>query len=219
MIPVGRAAAARSAVRVVNAVDYPHASSALRCFALTAARLAHLLCGASITGITGRRLGGELFARATKGVASILASMPRTSKTGMPSVVSEGLHIAGNLCTGGDVQIDGRVEGDVQGRNITVGITGRVIGKIVADEAVISGSVSGGIVAHSVVLTCTAKVACSITQDRMSVEAGAQFAGMVERTDLRLPKPSRMNGENETVLIERVYWTRQKSNRWVQLEA
>jgi len=164
-------------------------------------------------------MGGELFARATKGFVDILASRPRTSKIGMPSIVSEGLHIAGNLFTGGDVQIDGRVEGDVQGRNITVGITGRVIGNIVADEAVISGSVSGGIVARSVVLTGTAKVACSIRQERMSVEAGAQIAGLVERPDLRLPKPSCMNGENEIVLIECVYWTCQKSNRWVPLEA
>ena len=160
-----------------------------------------------------------MFARAAQGFVGILASMPRASKIGLTSIVGENLHIAGNLTTGGDVQIDGCIEGDVQGRNITVGITGRVIGKIVADEAVISGSVSGGIVAHSVVLTGTAKVACSIRQERMSVEAGAQIAGLVERPELQLPKPSRMNGETEILLIDRVYWTRQKSNRWVPLEA
>lgn len=145
--------------------------------------------------------------------------MPRVSNIGMPSIISECLYIAGNLATSGDVRIDGRVEGDVQGRNITVGVTGRVIGKIVADKVVISGSVSGGIVARSVVLSGTAKVACSITQERMSVEAGAQIAGQIDRPGLLLPKPSRMNAGNEIVLIERVYWTRQKSNRWVPLEA
>jgi hypothetical protein len=53
----------------------------------------------------------------------------------------------------------------------------------------------------------------------LSVETGAQIAGLVEGPERLLPKSSRMNGETETVLIGRVYWTRQKCNRWVPLEA
>ncbi len=105
----------------------------------------------------------------------------RTSKTAMPSIVSEGLHIAGNLFSDGDVQVDGRVEGDVQGRNITVGAPGTVVGKIIADEAMISGAVNGEIRARAVVLTRTAKVASDITQESLSVEAGAVFEGTCRR--------------------------------------
>lgn len=106
---------------------------------------------------------------------------PRSTKTSMPSIVSEGLHIAGNLFSDGDVQVDGRVEGDVQGRNITVGATGTVVGKIIADEAMVSGAISGEIRARSVVLTRTAKVTSDITQESLSIEAGAQFEGTCRR--------------------------------------
>ncbi len=106
---------------------------------------------------------------------------PRTSKTSMPSIVSEGLHIAGNLFSDGDVQVDGRVEGDVQGRNITVGATGTVVGKIIADEAMISGAVNGEIRARAVVLTRTAKVASDLTQETISIESGAVFEGTCRR--------------------------------------
>jgi cytoskeletal protein CcmA (bactofilin family) len=111
----------------------------------------------------------------------IPAPKPRASKTSMPSIVSEGLHIAGNLFSDGDVQVDGRVEGDVQGRNITVGATGTVVGKIIADEAMISGAVNGEIRARNVVLTRTAKVASDITQESISIEAGAVFEGTCRR--------------------------------------
>jgi cytoskeletal protein CcmA (bactofilin family) len=111
----------------------------------------------------------------------IPAPKPRTSKTSMPSIVSEGLHIAGNLFSDGDVQVDGRVEGDVQGRNITVGATGTVVGKIIADEAMISGAVNGEIRARAVVLTRTAKVASDLTQESISIEAGAVFEGTCRR--------------------------------------
>ena len=111
----------------------------------------------------------------------IPAPKPRTSKTSMPSIVSEGLHIAGNLFSDGDVQVDGRVEGDVQGRNITVGATGTVVGKIIADEAMISGAVNGEIRARAVVLTRTAKVASDVTQESISIESGAVFEGTCRR--------------------------------------
>lgn len=165
-----------------------------------------------------------MFGRASRGVAETLAPRSRAAPL-VPSVVSEGLHIAGSLFAEGDVQIDGRIEGDVHGRTITVGVTGAVVGKIVADEAVISGTVSGGIMARSVVLTGTARVACDILQERMTMDAGAEFTGLVERPDRRLPKPSRMNGtnrehaEHEVVLIERVAWSRRADQRWVALEA
>jgi len=114
-------------------------------------------------------------------MVDIPAPKPRKTIATMPSIVSEGLHIAGNLFSDGDVQVDGRVEGDVQGRNITVGATGTVVGKIIADEAMISGAVNGEIRARAVVLTRTAKVASDVTQESLSIEAGAVFEGAIRR--------------------------------------
>ena len=151
-----------------------------------------------------------MFARASKSVAGLL--VPRNGAARAASVVGEGAEIAGSLFSDGDVRIDGRVDGNVSGRKVAVGVSGRVLGRIVADEALVSGSVSGGIAAHTVVLTATARVACDIVQECLTVEAGAQIAGLLERPDMRTPRPVPI--EPETILIERVVWTRRNGERW-----
>jgi cytoskeletal protein CcmA (bactofilin family) len=111
-----------------------------------------------------------------------MAPKPRTTgKSTMPSIVSEGLHVTGNLISDGDVQIDGSIQGDIQGKTLTVGSAGVVVGKITADEAVISGTVTGEIVARSIVLTRTARVQSDITQQTLTIEAGAEFEGRCKR--------------------------------------
>jgi cytoskeletal protein CcmA (bactofilin family) len=141
----------------------------------------------------------------------------RADGDGKPSVVGEGTRIAGDVMGEGDVQVEGWVDGDVSGRCVTVGVNGRVLGKIVAEAALVSGSVSGGIAAHTVVLTGTARVACDIVQERLTIEAGAQVAGVLERPDLRVARPEPEPREPDIVLIERVIWTRQNAERWVSL--
>ncbi len=126
---------------------------------------------------------------------------PRTGKTAMPSIVSEGLHISGNLFSDGDLQIDGRIEGDIQGRNVTVGATGTVMGKISADEAIVSGSVSGEIRARSIQLTRTAKVQSDLTQETLTIEAGALFEGTCRRAGSHAEKPLAGNGLSTSDLL------------------
>ena len=47
---------------------------------------------------------------------------PRPSKAAtMPSIVSAGLQVTGNLISDGDVQIEGTIEGDIRSRMLTVG--------------------------------------------------------------------------------------------------
>lgn len=159
---------------------------------------------------------GRLFARASKSVAGLIVARGSAAPA---SVVGEGAEIAGNLFSDGDVRVDGCVDGDVNGRKVAVGANGRVRGRIVADEAVISGTVSGGIAAQTVVLTATAKVACGIIQERLTVEAGAQVAGLVERPDMRAPRAAPLIDDHETMVMERVVWTRSRPERWVPRDA
>lgn len=160
-----------------------------------------------------------MLARASKSVLGLLVPASRGAADPRPSIVGDGTRVAGDIDGGGDVQIDGVVDGDVSGRCVTVGVHGRVLGKIVAESAVVSGCVSGGIAARTVVLTGTARVACDIVQESLTVEAGARVAGVLERPDLRVARPEPHRGEPEMVLIERVLWTRQKADRWVSLGA
>ncbi|MGI9386935.1 MAG: bactofilin family protein [Methyloligellaceae bacterium] len=108
---------------------------------------------------------------------------PRASKPGMPSIVSEGLHVTGNMISDGDIQIDGIVEGDVKGGKLIVGVNGGVIGKVIANEVTVNGAVTGEIKAASVILAKSAKVQGNITHESLSIEAGAEFEGQCKRGD------------------------------------
>lgn len=102
-------------------------------------------------------------------------------KPGMPSIVSEGLHVTGNMVSDGDVQIDGVIEGDVKGRHLTIGAHGGVVGKVSAEEVMVSGSVTGEIKAKIVTLARTSKVQADITHESLAIEAGAEFEGRCKR--------------------------------------
>lgn len=117
---------------------------------------------------------------APKGEGFAAPRSPR-SHTGMPSIVSVGLKVIGNMVSDGDIQIEGTVEGDVKSRMLTIGESGIVNGSVIADEVAISGTVSGHIKARSISLTRSARVTGDLIHETVSVEAGAQVEGKFKR--------------------------------------
>jgi cytoskeletal protein CcmA (bactofilin family) len=99
----------------------------------------------------------------------------------MPSIVSDGMALTGNLVSEGDVQIDGMVEGDIRVRSLTVGGTGKVKGTVFAEEVNVSGHVEGEISARNVIIARTAHVVGDIVHDVLSIESGAEFQGRCQR--------------------------------------
>ena len=99
----------------------------------------------------------------------------------MPSIISEGLQVTGNLACDGDVQIDGRVEGDIEARSLTIGENGVVEGGITAEEVHVSGTLNGMINARTVVIARSAHVRGDVAHDVLSIESGAQFEGKSAR--------------------------------------
>jgi cytoskeletal protein CcmA (bactofilin family) len=115
--------------------------------------------------------------------ADVPASRPKAAQkpAAMPSIISEGLRVIGNLSCDGDVQIDGRVEGDIEARSLTIGDNGVVDGSITADEVHVSGTLNGEINARTVVIARSAHVRGDVAHDVLSIESGAQFEGKSAR--------------------------------------
>lgn len=112
------------------------------------------------------------------------ASTPLRAVRGNPSVISADVSISGKLVAAGDVQVDGRVEGDIRAGGVTVGEGALVHGDIYAEEAIIRGKVEGSIRARRVQLTGTAHVGGNIVHGRqLSVDTGAYFEGNVRTSD------------------------------------
>ena len=99
------------------------------------------------------------------------------------SILSSDLLITGNLKTTGDIQVEGRVDGDIRAHLLTIGEGARVKGEIIADDVVVNGHVVGRVRGLKVRLTSTARVEGDIIHKTMAIESGAHFEGSVQRQD------------------------------------
>jgi cytoskeletal protein CcmA (bactofilin family) len=99
----------------------------------------------------------------------------------MPSIISPGLQVTGNLICDGDVQVEGAIEGDIRARHVTVGEAGSIVGHTIAERVVVSGKVNGKITAPTVVMHPSAKVFGDIAHETLTIETGAHFEGKCMR--------------------------------------
>lgn len=96
-----------------------------------------------------------------------------TGKKGIPTVISHGTNILGNIVSDVIVDIDGSVEGNVRAEQITVRANGKIVGDITANIVHIYGNVRGLIRAHEVHLYSSAHVTGVIVHKSLTVEDGA----------------------------------------------
>ncbi len=108
---------------------------------------------------------------------------PSTSKkpssTGTHSVIDPWLLITGDLGGDGELQVDGKVNGNIRCARLVVGKDGAINGTVIADEVIVRGGVKGVIRAHRVMLLDTARVESDIFHKTLTVEEGACFQGAV----------------------------------------
>jgi len=103
-------------------------------------------------------------------------------------IIGKGIIIKGSLTGGGDLVVEGRVEGQIALKNhLTIESTAKVQADIRADELTINGEASGNIDAGTrVAINNSAKVAGDIKAPRVVIEDGAVFNGSIEM-DVTLP--------------------------------
>ncbi len=107
------------------------------------------------------------------------AAMPAAKKGGrtVPSLISVDVVLTGNITAGGDMQVDGTIEGDIHSNSLTVGDKASIQGEIVADEVIVRGRIIGSIRARRVQLCSTCHVEGNILHEALAVETGAFFEG------------------------------------------
>ncbi|MBU1211098.1 MAG: polymer-forming cytoskeletal protein [Alphaproteobacteria bacterium] len=117
--------------------------------------------------------------------ASMQSSAPaaRPGDRMPPSVIGPDLTITGNLSSEGQVQIDGRVEGDIRGTHIIIGERAHITGGIVAEEVVVRGHVMGSVRGKRVMLQAQSHVEGDIYHKALAIEQGAFFEGKSRRSD------------------------------------
>jgi len=98
-----------------------------------------------------------------------------------PSILGKDIFITGNIKTDGDVQIDGRLDGNISAGTVTVGEQGAVNGEVLAKTVHVRGKVAGKVNADKIELSETANVQADLVQDQLVIANGAFFDGKCKR--------------------------------------
>jgi cytoskeletal protein CcmA (bactofilin family) len=115
--------------------------------------------------------------------ASSGVPVKRGTRSSAPSIISADLVVTGMLTSTGDIQIDGRVEGDVRSSGLVIGDKAFIQGEVLADDVTVRGRIQGGIRARKVLLCATSHVEGNILHEAFAVEAGAFFEGNCRHSD------------------------------------
>jgi cytoskeletal protein CcmA (bactofilin family) len=109
------------------------------------------------------------------------------------SIIGPGMKVVGDCLTDGTVRVEGTVEGSVKaGKAVVVGKQGSIIGDVQTQDAVISGRVSGSLVAESrLELQATCQIDGEVRTRRMQLEEGAILNGTVHMSESKRAGASR----------------------------
>lgn len=94
-----------------------------------------------------------------------------------PSIISAALVVVGRLESAGDIQIDGKVEGDVRGQGVRIGNAAVIKGTVTGELVELSGTLEGKIEARQAVLTKTARMSGDIIHQSLQIDEGSYFNG------------------------------------------
>jgi len=118
------------------------------------------------------------------------------------SIIGPGMTVVGDCQTEGTVRIEGVVEGSVKAaKAVVVGKQGQVRGDVFTQDAVVSGHVTGTLVAESrLELQATSRIDGEVRTRRMQLEEGAVLNGTVEMGDIqkKASTPARPGGVQTT---------------------
>lgn len=112
----------------------------------------------------------------TKKAAEAVPVRP-AKKGGSFSVIGADVTIVGDLVTGENLQVNGRIDGDVRCGTLHQGASGTIAGNIVAEEARLAGLVDGTVSAGLLILEPSARVTGDVQYETLSIESGAKVDG------------------------------------------
>lgn len=109
-----------------------------------------------------------------------------------PSLIGSGILVEGDIVANVELQIRGKVVGDVRCDTLVLSERGEIRGNVVADRVRLSGSVEGAIDTGDLAIEATARVQGDLTYSRIRMATGAVVHGRmnhVAREDLAEAEP------------------------------
>lgn len=136
-----------------------------------------------------------------------LARIGRGSATPVPSIISFGTKIKGNISDGDVIHVDGRIEGDICCEELIIGLKGQILGRVKAKTLSVYGLLQGTAEAENVFVAGNARINGDIYHKSLAVEPGAFIEGRCVRTS---------KGEGEAVKEKEAIQPSVKSNKVIE---
>jgi cytoskeletal protein CcmA (bactofilin family) len=107
------------------------------------------------------------------------------------SIIGPGMRVIGDCETEGSIRIEGEVRGAVRaGKAVVIGRDGLVQGDVHTQDAVVSGTILGSVIAVSrLELQATSRIDGDIQARRLQLEEGAVLNGSVQMKDVAESAP------------------------------
>jgi cytoskeletal protein CcmA (bactofilin family) len=121
----------------------------------------------------------------------------------MPTIIGADFRVKGDISCEGDIQLEGRVDGNIKSLRLTVGETGVVQGDVNAEAVRVQGKIVGTIRAKAVELAGTGHVTGDILHESLSVDNGAFLNGHCRRMteeEIQRDKPAADSEKEETAI-------------------
>ena len=134
------------------------------------------------------------------------APPPQNRLKAAPSVIGSDITITGNVSATAELQIDGRIDGDVRCGALTQGPDGRIKGQVSAESARLAGTVEGAVSVRNLVIASQAKIIGDVAYETIAIENGAHIDGRLKfaaaaasaptpRAEAPRPEPMRLVSE------------------------
>ncbi len=117
-----------------------------------------------------------------------IARMGRGSTTPVPSIISYGTKIKGNILGGDVIHIDGRLEGNIICEELIIGVKGQVIGQVKTKNLSIYGTLQGSAESDNIFIAGGAHLNGDAMHKTIAIEPGAYIEGRCIRVQNAEPK-------------------------------
>jgi cytoskeletal protein CcmA (bactofilin family) len=120
-------------------------------------------------------------------------------KSDIKTVIAEDVEVTGTIKCTSDIQIDGKLNGDLAcSGNAVIGPSAIIKGTLAVDSVTVRGTVNGNITAKDrIELKATAKLSGDVKSKRLTVEDGVTFVGKAEVTPSGAPQ-ARPSSESQS---------------------
>jgi cytoskeletal protein CcmA (bactofilin family) len=101
----------------------------------------------------------------------------------VPSLISKGVSIEGNIHDGGILELEGKIKGNVEADTLTIRETGEIIGEIRCKVFNVKGTFNGTVIAEKINISDTAKILGNLEYKFLSADYGASINCQLKRTE------------------------------------